>query len=726
MTKLHALVLGLAVAAAALAADPAPAASAALYIDTDTTLSSKTMGFGFQWDPNDVWDYTDAQWARVYERVDFLRPRFVRVCTGGGHYCRGFNAQGEPVYTWDSAPFKRLRRILDYCQAHDVEVMLGEWGPPFGMAQDDPRWSRLIADCLDHLVVACGYTCIRYYNKINEPRGDWARYQTWLSAQRSLHDELRRRGLLGRVILVGPDHSEGTAALDWVDFMLRDGAELFGAYETHWYARSDTEVVAGRLEPALRGARAMVDQRDPQGRAKRFFMGEAGTAEWLNGRDSNRYIRDYAYGVYMADYAAQTMRAGLDGVSAWMLDDPMHQQPGSHPPGGVPSGDPKVDFDFKVWGMWNTLGSAMGTPEDEALRPWFYTWSLVSRLFPRGARTVACTDPHLPGVRLAAAVIRGQRGDDLSLMLVNDTATPRELRVVLPNARGSVALTEYRYFEGQRPVDAKGFPVPAGTRREVRLAAGETISLPGQGVVFLTTLDQPKALALGSGAVPPVTWIGLTNPCQTVPVGGSLQLTADTDPRGRPMRWTVTDTKGLPTSLATIDAGGIIHAKGLGRVRVVASAGAVSASLELDLARDRVLTDPLDDWHLTHSHGGGLVFDTINNQLFDGDPSRVKRNTDVPLTVVYHYPGLTDFVARVYVVGELGNKLTVAASADGTTWAEVPVTAEPLVPTGSGFARTTLRPARLPAGTNYLRFELANDTVVWSPQLAEVKLVAAR
>ena len=34
----------------------------------------------------------------------------------------------------------------------------------------------------------------------------------------------------------------------------------------------------------------------------------------------------------------------------------------------------------------------MGHPEDEAIRPWFYTWSLMTRLFPKGARIYGSRD----------------------------------------------------------------------------------------------------------------------------------------------------------------------------------------------------------------------------------------------------------------------------------------------------------------------------------------------
>jgi hypothetical protein len=94
-------------------------------------------------------------------------------------------------------------------------------------------------------------------------------------------------------------------------------------------------------------------------RRRRFFLGESGTGDWYP-PDNNRLIRDFSYGVYMGDHAAQTLRAGLDGQSAWMLDDSMHNQAGSINAGNVPSGAPARDGDVKPWGMWNSEGTAIG------------------------------------------------------------------------------------------------------------------------------------------------------------------------------------------------------------------------------------------------------------------------------------------------------------------------------------------------------------------------------
>lgn len=208
-------------------------------VDTDTTVTRSIMGVGIQWDPSDTFDYTPDQWKMIYRRVDFMRPSFIRCCLGAGSYCTGFNSlpggdgrggvdsAGTPIYNWQSHGMQQLYPILDYCQSHHVDVLLGEWGPPFGMTIDDPRWSRLITDLLSYLVKKRGYTCIRYYNKQNEPSTNQSGWQT---SETSLKADFTAKGLDSRVAVVGPDTS-GTGLFSWVDFAASQMPGVIDDYE---------------------------------------------------------------------------------------------------------------------------------------------------------------------------------------------------------------------------------------------------------------------------------------------------------------------------------------------------------------------------------------------------------------------------------------------------------------------------------------------------------------
>ena len=711
-----------------LAARAAPP-DATVYIDTDTAIVQSYTGAGVQWDPSDF-AYTDAQWARIFRRVDVLKPQFIRCCLTADFYCTGFGPEGQPVYTWDAERMGRLYRILDYCQSRHVEVLLGEWGPSFGLATDDPRWSRLIGDCLEHLIRVRGYTCIHYYNKQNEPKGDQAAFERWRASQEGLAADLRRRGLARQVALVGPDTS-GTDLLWWADDSVNELADTLGVYEVHWYAKDD-EITGGMIEKTLRQHRDFAAAHDPAGRSKPFLIAEAGTSDtlaavtgdWKSG-DSNTKVRDFGYGVYMADYLLQAMRAGIGGVSAWDLDDSMHTQAKIAPTAANPRA-----YNLKVWGFWNTLGGAMGKPEDESLRPWFYPWSLLCRAFPRGMKIVSASGTTLPGVRVAAATTPHGGESDLSLAVVNDSDAPRVVRVVVPNAARRASLQECHYFVGDRPVDADGFPVAERVLPGVSLATGLTVRLPSRGLVLLTTLGGGSPIALTTGVKVPVSAITIHSAQvmrgETTPMEAALAP----DNGWGVVHWSVTAPNGRPTTLATITPSGRLTARGLGRVKVTVAVrnGAgrdIRASALVSLTADKRLVDNMSDWSHVDSHTGRWEFETVHPNLFEGAPSHLKRTADTPESLVYHFTHLTDFAARVYFTDALAGKVRFYASPDGEHWTPLAVQNDAPVPTGGDFSRTIFRPVLMPAGTNYLRIEFAHDARVYSPQLGQMRLVSS-
>jgi hypothetical protein len=695
---------------------------AAVVIDTDATIVPSYTGVGVQWDPSSVVGYTDAQWTRIFRRVDVLHPAFIRCCLVPDFYCAGFDAQGAPLYHWDSEVMARLYKILDYCQSRHIEVILGEWGPSFGLNIDDPRWSRLIGDCLAHLIQDKGYTCIRLYNKQNEPQGGHDYFEKWKSSQVSLASELKKRGLNRQVTQVGPDVS-GTDLFWWIDSAAAELPQTLSVYEAHWYA-SDDEIRDGVLEPTLRKKRRLINSRDPQGHEKPFLITEAGTNDSLaaltgdwNSGDSNTKIRDFSYGVLMSDYWVQTMRAGLGGVSAWDLDDSMHPQAKIAP---TPE-NPKA-YNLKVWGFWNSIGGQMGHPEDEHLRPWFYPWSLLCRSFPRGARVVSASGTGLPGIRAAAALISHGVMQEMSVAVVNDSDTPRTLRLVVPNALGRTALRQFDYFDTDRPTDTEGFPVGKRRVADVDLRAGLTLALPANGLVLLTTIGG-SPITLTHGVNAPVTAVNVRGAEGTarVALGDNLPMEAAVVPDNGHIRWSVTAIDGM--GKAVISQEGLLTPRALGRVRVTATAAnGVHSSVIIAITPDRLIVDHLLDWDKTFSYTEHWTFETIHPTLFEGAPSHLKRTTDTPESLVYHAPDLVDFAVRAYYMGELANKITAYGSPDGAVWTPLTLSNDAPVTTSAGFQRTNLHSGLLPAGINYLKITLSGDPLVYSPQLSQVTL----
>lgn len=483
MTKsrlLIACVLGIGLSAYLLQAAEIPTVS----VDTKAIITKAFLGLGVQWDP---YEYPPSakDWRLTLHRLDRMQPAFFRVMWRADAYCFGYDKAGQPQYIWqtgDTAARKRLEplfKILDYAQRRHIDVMLGEWAWPHKLTTgpDDPRWAQMIADFVRYLTATRKYSVIRYYNFMNEPNGTWmwpgrtVNYEAWAAGMRNLRMAFDRYGLQWLPI-AGPDNSGNW---DWVDRSAHDLSTQIGFWEMHWYVK-DKELFDDSVEKLLAEKRDLILHEDPNGSAKGLYMGESGIIDGRVNGDQQPRVKDFVYGVLMADYVAQVARAGWMGASAWDLDDAMH----AVDPRKTPV--PPNDLTLKIWGFWNTQGRAMGHPEDEAIRPWFYTWSLMTRLLPKGAAILQTnTTTELPGFRTVAAQTR----DGINVMLVNDSDTPRSVRLQIPEAQCSSAIV-YDYFEKKHPVNADGYPVPSEIRKSADLARGILVNLPSRGVTFVS------------------------------------------------------------------------------------------------------------------------------------------------------------------------------------------------------------------------------------------------
>ena len=451
-------------------------------IDLQATAAGRFMGLGVQWDPYE-YPPPETEWKLTLARLDFMKPAFFRVMWSATPYCLGFDEAGKPQYVWELGEAKVQERlgplfaILDYAQSHGIDVMLGEWNQPKGfLGPQDPRWARVIADFVTYLTTRKKYTVIRYYNFFNEPNGNWmwpqgkVDYAAWAAGIRLLRQEFDAHGLK-ELPIAGPDNSGNW---EWLDRCAQELREQIGFWEMHWYVK-DKELFDGDIERLLRAKREMLLATDPQSQAKNLYMGEAGIIQGRVNGDQQPRVKDYDYGVLMADFVAQVARAGWMGASAWDLDDAMHVVNGRKHP-AIPD-----DLTLKIWGFWNTRGRAMGHPEDEAIRPWFYTWSLMSRLFPKGSRVAAVKEEGFPaGLRTVAS----SDADGVSVMVVNDAGEPRTVAVRIAGWRGK-KLVKYDYFEGDRPVDRDGYPAAQKKKLKADGKGAFRVDLPSRGVVFL-------------------------------------------------------------------------------------------------------------------------------------------------------------------------------------------------------------------------------------------------
>ncbi len=237
------------------------------------------------------------------------------------------------------------------------------------------------------------------------------------------------------------------------------------------------------LEPHFRFKKRYIESNDPKGKEKPFFMGEVGMGargpiEPMGGEDSHPKIYDHIYGVWMADYLAQCSRAGMDGAVAWMVDDAMHIMKDKE------SSWPDLDrVLWKKWGFFNSMAEEIGHPEDAALRPWYYVWSLMSRAYPRGTRMMQVDYQAQPGLR----VLSGRAPDfGTTHMIVNDSDEERSVLLRDSYAPDGPKWTRYHYFADDRPTNELGYPIAKAHELDLDFRAGVSLTVPARGVLFLT------------------------------------------------------------------------------------------------------------------------------------------------------------------------------------------------------------------------------------------------
>ncbi|HET9725228.1 MAG TPA: hypothetical protein VFR44_15495 [Actinomycetota bacterium] len=427
---------------------------------TDVTVDTREVavrtfnGFGAEWDPYEH-SPTSAVPQLVKDRIAFMRLSFVRVRMVISWYS-DVNDEGVTEYDFSSAAMQPLYDILDATKANGTDVVLTEWDRTSGedpWPMNDPRYAEAVAEGLDHLINSLGYTNIRYVVIGNEPDIFGPVYERWSTAIINLHRQLAARDLLDAVRVMGPDIccTDG-----WWERSLLDLNQQITAWDRHRYPDPE-DVRSGVTESFLRLVWDQARASDPNWSAKPFVLGEAG----FQSLDQSTH----GYATDMADYAIQATRAGTSMMSAWMLDDESY-------PDGLDTDAPTF------YGMWSNRDSG------SALKPWFYTWSLLSRLVRPGSTLYLATQP--PNIRALAA--RHPSTGTWTFVLVNREPTlAQDVTVKVP---GSGTVTYDRYLfdgnDGSGPRDANGFPLPVTSGQAGNLNSGITLSIPANSVAYIT------------------------------------------------------------------------------------------------------------------------------------------------------------------------------------------------------------------------------------------------
>jgi hypothetical protein len=462
----------------------------------NSIITTSFVGNGAQWGGYDIlqaWTgsptLSDADWNTLFQRVRFMRPPLVRVMvTAGWNYT--VNGNYDP-----SKSEHVLVKILDFCQAEGISVMLGEWGHQGGN-QIDQAWLENSSEFLEWLLITKQYTCIRYFNMVNEPNGDWSstngNYDLWKNLIGQFHAKLTEKGIASKIKIIGPDIAIWDANLiSWVINTNFDLGDKIGAYDIHTYP-TETQVRDGSYQTMVKSYKNSAPPSKDMLMAELGFkyepssdLGQQNTRRILQdpfaSDDSNMFTYDAFYGIDMADAIIQNMLAGYAGCLLWNLDDAMYNIDGG--------GSDKL----KRWGFWNILGSEkFDSPEDENIRPWFYPTSLMCRYFPQGTKIFDVALPEKKGLRAVA----GEKNGKYTIAIVNSNFTSYEINLKMESGALLSAVNSFRYISGNGAsftgkTDPNGFASPDETNvtMDFKTGSAKKISIPGQSFLLFTNMD---------------------------------------------------------------------------------------------------------------------------------------------------------------------------------------------------------------------------------------------
>lgn len=441
-------------------------------------ITTPWLGFGYNQHPidrkasgADAPSWTPVNWDLTVARMDALKPSFVRVVA----YVDWFNPSGDvKTYNWDSNKMLQFYKVMDYYKSKGIPVMTGFWhsnlygqdNPKFYVSTGPASFQQLQVDFMNHLLKVKQYNNIKWYTPTNEPIAvSGLGFDKWSLAIKNIHAAFKSNNLPTDII-VGADSSR-----EWTpSAALSNNNELMG-YDFHYYTgNTGQDVISGSLQNTLKDIYLSVKANDPTN--KPVIISESGFTNTIDYWYNEKIIPEITpstplYGLLAIDYAIQAANTGISGSLAWCLDG----------------------YDYnKDSGMWQISGQFGGIK----LRPWYYTWSLMSRYFQAGG-IVYPIDNLKSGMRGTAFKQNVEGGkSNWSIALVNYNGKNINVNLNIPGWAGGT-FSRFAYSI-ENPGDGVSLSLPSQEVTFASLQNGFTIVVPANGAVVLTSIGH-KAIS---------------------------------------------------------------------------------------------------------------------------------------------------------------------------------------------------------------------------------------
>jgi hypothetical protein len=343
---------------------------------------------------------------------------------------------------------------------------------PVSSEEDRRAYASAVVDDLDYLVNR-GATNLKYYCCTNELSLDqWADMHDdlprWESYQRSIYDEIKRRGLAIKLLATDASPIEYWPTLAWAAEHMDDITGIYGGHHyINGYEPDDLRFYAwfkGRCKWAADLARS---------KGKDFILGEFGPAQYFDSKygvrwDACKYFDtplEPLAGVQLAEAALAAINAGVYALSYWTFTDYPDDK-----------GRPYINH----WGVFKWLKAGALT------RPAYYSYGLLTKFF-RGPATVY--EVNNPDEKLRVAALRHDADKTWSIAVINRNPEDVAIKLTLAGTSQPAAFRKYVYDPKRVPVTPDGDLQEPAAKVSLRDGALSDTVEAGSLAVYTTAYD---------------------------------------------------------------------------------------------------------------------------------------------------------------------------------------------------------------------------------------------
>lgn len=135
------------------------------------------------------------------------------------------------------------------------------------------------------------------------------------------------------------------------------------------------------------------------------------------------------------------------------------------------------------------------------------------------------------------------------------------------------------------------------------------------------------------------------------------------------------------------------------------------------------INDDLNDWSKVFSLSPHWMIEKGNDYgRYDEDNSCARRTVNIPQSLTYKYPNITDFLATIYLCDSTSG-ISFYTSKDNVVWEPLTVINTLPVATAKDWQRTEYSPVgAMPQGANYLKVVFEDGANEWNKHLANMKI----